>query len=324
MRRSFVKLVAATFALTAVSFAHAQTYPNKPIRVVLPFPAGLGPDVLMRLVADKMTASMGQAVIVDNKPGAAGFVAFDAAKRAPNDGYTLVLMDNFHIGTQPHLYSKLPYDAWKEFTPVTPLARNFFFVTVPSNSPWKNMGDLIAAAKVKPDAVSYGSWNVASPAHLGGMLLEAATGTQMLHVPFKEAPMLYQAVANGEVNWAIGSGVSAGPLYKAGKLRFLAAAAPSKIAGFTDVPTAAESGAPKGYEVSGWFGVLAPAGTPPAIVNRLNDEIKKAMNAPDIKERLASFTYENYTMSPAQMSTQMDKEKQQWGEVIRKTGLKLD
>lgn len=324
-RNRFLRTLLAAAALCSIAgAAQAQAYPARPIKVITPFPAGQGPDVLLRSVAEKVGAALGQSVIVENKPGGSGFIAFQAAKSAPADGYTLVQMDSFHIGTQPHLFAKLPYSATKDFDPITPLVRNYFFVVVPTASKWQTMGDLVAAAKAKPQAVTYGSWGVASPAHLGGLLLESATGAQMTHVPYKESSLLYTGVANGELDWAIGSAVSAGAMLQAGKVRFLAAAAPKRIAGYDKVPTAAEAGGPAGWSVGGWNGLLAPKGTPKEIIQRLNSEIAKAMQAPDIREKLAQFTYESYVMTPAEMTKVMEQEVVNWGPVIQKSGIKLD
>jgi tripartite-type tricarboxylate transporter receptor subunit TctC len=324
-RKTFIKRLAAIAAITCVvGSALAQAFPNKPIKIITPFPAGQGPDVLLRMVADKMSASLGQGVIIDNKPGASGFIAFDAAKRSPADGYTLVHMDSFHVGTHPHLFNKLPYSATKDFDPITPLVRNYFFVVVGANSKYKTMGELIADAKARPGVVTYGSWGVATPAHLGGLLLESAANIQMNHVPYKEVAQLYQSVANGELDWAIGSAASAGALLQAGKVRFLAAAAPKRIAGYEKVPTSGESGGPTNWTVGGWNGLLVPKGTPKEVVQRLNDSIVKAMQSPEIKEKLGLFTYENYTMSPAEMAKQMDAEVTSWGPTLQKANIKLD
>lgn len=324
-RITFIKSLAAIAAFTcAATSAMAQAYPSKPIKIITPFPAGQGPDVLLRMVADKMSASLGQGVVIDNKPGASGFIAFDAAKRSPADGYTLVHMDSFHVGTHPHLFNRLPYSATKDFDPVTPLVRNYFFVVVGANSKYKTMGDLIADAKGRPGVVTYGSWGVATPAHLGGLLLESAASIQMNHVPYKEVSQLYQSVANGELDWAIGSAASAGPLLQAGKVRFLAAASPKRIPGYEKVPTSNESGGPANWSVGGWNGLLVPKGTPKELVQRLNESIVKAMQSPEIKEKLGPFTYENYTMSPADMAKQMDAEVASWGPTLQKANIKLD
>ena len=316
--------VLAVLALTYAQPSIAQTFPARPIKIITPFAAGQGPDILARLVADKMSQELGKAVIVDNKPGASGFIAFQAAKASPADGYTMVQMDSFHVGTQPTLFKKLPYDAFKDFDPVTPLVKNYFFIVVPSKSKFKTMGELVAAAKAKPNAVSYGSWAVASPGHLGGLLLESKTGVQMTHVPYKETPMLYQSVANGEVDWAIGSAASTSALAEAGKVRYLAAAAPKRIAGYEAVPTVAEAGGPANFEVGGWNGFLVPHGTPADVVAKLNAAVQNAMKSPEVAARLPQFTYESYTMSPAKMAELMQAEPKKWSALITAAGIKLD
>lgn len=315
-------------ALAASAFtwpcAHAQGFPNKGLRIITPFGAGQGPEVLLRVVAEKLQAAWGQSVVIENKPGASGFLAFEAARQAPADGYTLVNMDSFHIGTQPHLFKKLPYDAFKDFTPITPLVKNYFFIVVPATSKWKSVADLVAAAKVKANGVSYGSWSVASPAHLGGMLLESMAGVDMLHVPFKEPSQLYGSVASGDVDFAFGSAISTRALVEAGKLRLLAAAAPKRLAAYPQIPTVAEAGGPAGFELGGWNGLLAPAGTPKDVVAKLNDGIRAALKLPDVRDKLASFTYDDHGMSPADMAALMKAEVQQWGPIISRKGLKLD
>lgn len=323
-RKSFLSCVALAVTASAVPAAQAQSYPVRPIKIVTPFPVGQGPDVLLRSLAEELGKTLGQPVVIENKPGASGFVAFQTAKSAPADGYTLVHMDSFHIGTQPHLFSKLPYSATQDFDPVTPLVRNYFFVVVPANAPWKNIGELLAEAKRQPGGITYGSWGVASPAHLGGLVLENTAKVQMLHVPYKESSQLYSGVANGELNWAIGSAISADAMLQAGKVRLLAAAAPARIAGYDQVPTAAETGAPAQWSVGGWNGLLAPKGTPAEIVNRLNAAIVQAMDTPKMRERLALFTYESYTMSPNDMSALMKQEQDNWGPIIRTAGISLD
>ncbi len=185
-------------AASAVPPASAQAYPDKPVRILTPFSAGSGPDAVLRLVSDKLGRQLGQPVIVDNRPGANGFIALEAAKRAAPDGYTLVQMDDAHMSLLPLLYRKVPYDVQKDFDPVNTLYRTHFFVVVPANSPWKSMRDLVNAAKAKPEALTYGSWFIGSPGHLGAALIESATQTRMLHIPFKQTPDVYQAVATNE------------------------------------------------------------------------------------------------------------------------------
>ncbi|WP_161567892.1 tripartite tricarboxylate transporter substrate binding protein [Pigmentiphaga sp. H8] len=315
---------AALAAASSAAVAAAPAYPARPLKIVTPFAVGQGPDVLLRIVAEKLTATLGQQVIVENRPGASGFLAFEAGRRAAPDGYTLVHMDSYHVGTQPYLFARLPYDVRKDFDPVTPLVRNYFFVVVPAASPWRTMGDLIASAKARPGGVSYGSWGVASPAHLGGLLLEAATGTSMMHVPYKESAQLFQSVAVGDVNWTLGSPVSAGPVYQSGKVRFLAVAAPQRLPGYAEVPTVAQAGGPANFEVGGWNGLFAPKGTPAGIVQRLNEGIAAALKAPDVQEKLATFTYEAYAMPPRDMARLVDEEIAKWGPIIKGAGIHLD
>ncbi|WP_296556772.1 tripartite tricarboxylate transporter substrate binding protein [Pigmentiphaga sp.] len=317
-------LAAGVLASSSVAAAAAPGYPVRPVKIVTPFAVGQGPDVLLRIVAEKLTATLGQQVIVENRPGASGFLAFEAGRRAAPDGYTLVHMDSYHVGTQPHLFARLPYDVRKDFDPVTPLVRNYFFVVVPAGSTWRTIGDLIAAARTKPGGVSYGSWGVASPAHLGGLLLAAATGTDMMHVPYKESAQLFQSVAVGDVSWTLGTPVSAGPVYQSGKVRFLAVAAPRRLPGYAEVPTVAQAGGPAGFEVGGWNGLFVPKGTPAELVLRLNEGIAAALEAPDVRQKLATFTYEAYAMSPRDMARLVDEEIAKWGPIIKGADIRLD
>ena len=249
MKSSILMICAALGLGLWAETASAQQYPTKPVRIITPFAAGSGPDSVLRVVGEKLTRAWGQQVIVENRPGGNGFIAIEAAKKAAPDGYTLVQMDDTHLALQPHLYKNIPYDVNKDFDPVGTLFRVYFFVVVPANSNWKTMKDLVDAAKAKPGEVTYGSWFIGSPGHLGGAMLEAATGTQMNHIPFKETSQLYVAVGNNDVNWAFGSAASAGAMYRAGKVKFMAVVAPQRVAGYPDVPTVAEMGVPADLEV---------------------------------------------------------------------------
>lgn len=313
-------VAAATLGLLALqpAPAQAQPYPNKPVRIITPFSAGSGPDAVLRLVGEKLGKHLGQSVIVENRPGANGFIALEAAKRAPADGYTLVQMDDAHMALLPHLYTKIPYETLKDFDPVGTLFRTYFFVVVPANSSWKNVGDLVTAAKVKPNELTYGSWFIGSPGHVGGAMLEAATGTQMLHVAFKETPQVYQSVATGDVNWAFGTAGSAGPLYRAGKVKFLAVAAPKRIAGYTDVPTVSEAGGPANFEVKAWVVLQAPKGVPKDIVARLNEAVAKSLAEPDLREKLGTFGFEPYTSSPAEITQAIEADQKRYAEIIKR------
>ncbi|CAN7500405.1 Bug family tripartite tricarboxylate transporter substrate binding protein [Polaromonas sp. LjRoot131] len=322
-RRPGLALAAALLAAITAT-AHAQDFPSKPVRVVTPFPAGSGPEVALRLVADKLSKIWGKPVVVDNRPGASGFIAIEAIKRAAPDGHELLQMDNAQMAAQPFLFKKLPYELLRDFEPVTPILRNYFFVTVPVGSRYKTMADLGVAAKAGPGQVNYGSWFVGSPGHIGAAMLETATGTKMTHVPYKEMSQLYVAVGNQEVDWAFGSAASAGAMQRAGRTRYLAVAAPKRVAGFPDVPTVAESGGPAGFELSAWTALLAPKGTPKAVVEKIQKDVAAVLAEPDLKDKYAAMYYEPYFLNTEQFFQQLRNDSQRYGETLKRLNISLD
>jgi len=317
----------AAFLLSCAALsapAIGQPYPNKSLRIITPFSTGSGPDSVLRLLGEKMAKDLGQSVVIDNRPGASGFIALEAAKRAAPDGYTLVQMDDTHMALLPHLYKKIPYDVARDFEPVGTLFRTYFFVVVPANSTWNNMTDLVAAAKAKPGELTYGSWFIGSPGHVGAVLLESATGIRMTHVPFKETPLVYQSVASGDVAWAFGTAGSAGPLFRAGKVKFLAVAAPQRLPGYTDVPTVAEAGGPANFEVRAWVALQAPRGTPAAAVTRINESLARALADPDVREKLSVFAFEPYASSPADIIKAIEADSKKYAEVVKRAKISID
>ncbi|MES2414499.1 MAG: tripartite tricarboxylate transporter substrate binding protein [Pseudomonadota bacterium] len=322
--RTIAKAAAALLLLGAAAGAWAQDYPNRVVRITTPFPAGSGVDVNLRLVADKLSKRWGKPVIIENRPGANGFIAIEAAKRARPDGHELLQLDSAQMAAQPFLFKKIPYDLDRDFDPVTTIFRNYFFLAVPTTSPYKNVGELLAAARAQPGGINYGSWFVGSPGHLGASMLDTAAGTTMMHIPFKEMTQLYTAVANQEVSWAFGTIGSMNPLYRAGKLRFLAAAAPRRIARFTDVPTMGEAGGPAGFELSAWVGILAPKGTPKAVRDKIYQDVAAVLKDPEIEERFTQMAYEPIAMTEAQFRGQLKTDAQRYGETIRRLNISLD
>jgi tripartite-type tricarboxylate transporter receptor subunit TctC len=203
------------------------------------------------------------------------------------------------------------------------LFRGRFFVVAPATSPWKDVKDLIAAAKAKPGEITYGSWSVGSPAHIGAAMLEAATGTQMTHIPYKSQPDLYIGVGNGDINWAYGSAGSAGPMLRAGKVKFLALVAPQRSPAYPDVPTMTEAGGPE-LELGGWMAILAPKGTPRAIIDKVNADLKQVMSEPDVRERLTSFGYEPLSLSPEEITKEREKDLARYGEIVKTAKISID
>ena len=326
-RRQALLSAAATLATALaapLALAQATEWPTKPVRILTPFPAGAGPEAALRVLAEKLQKKWGQPVIVENKPGANGFIAIDAFKRGATDGYDLIQLDNVHLAAYPYLFKKLPYDPAKDFEQIAPLFRTYFFVTVAANSKYKTVGEIIAAAKANPGKLNYGSWSVGNPVHLGSAMLEASTNTEMQHVIYKETAMLYTGVANGELDWALGSLATAGPLQRGGKLKFIAVTGPKRHPAFPDVPTVAESGGPAGYEVTGWVTLAAPKSAPKAVVDKIRRDVEAALAEPDFKQRFAAFGYEPFPTTPEQFNAFVAAESQKYADVVKRSKAALD
>ncbi len=327
-RRTAVRVVVGCAAVALLplmpSRAVAQAFPSKPIRVTTPFPAGSGPDAALRLVAEHLAKKWGQPVVVDNKPGGGGLIAVSQFKQGVTDGHDLIQLDSNHVTTHPHTYKKLPYNVEADFAPVGMILRTPFFVTVAADSPIKTIDDLIAKAKAKPDSVFYGSWFVGSPGHIGALRLQGMTGTRMIHVPFRDFGALYAAVSSREVDWALGSIASAGPLERAGRLRFIALAAPARDPQYPAVPATSELPSVRGFDVSAWAGLFAPAAAPAALCARIAADIADVLANPVVAERYRTLGYELPKMSPAAFVELIRRETASWREVIAAANLTLD
>lgn len=313
-----------TLALLAGAAAQAQEFPTKPVRITTPFPAGAGPEAVVRLVAERLQKKWGKPVVVENKPGANGFIAIDQFKRGATDGHELIHLDNVHLVAYPHLFKKLPYDPVKDFDPIAPLFKTYFFVGVGSGSKYKTVGEIVADAKARPGALNYGSWSVGNPVHLGSAMLESMTNTQMQHVIYKETSQLYTAVATGELDFALGSLATAGPLQRSGKVKFIAVTGPKRHPAFPDVPTVAESGGPAGYEVTGWTTIAAPKGLPKPVADKIQKDIEEALADPEIKQRYATFGYDVFPATRDQFNTFIAAESKKYAEVIKRAKVSLD
>jgi tripartite-type tricarboxylate transporter receptor subunit TctC len=279
---------------------------------------------VLRLISDKLAKLWNQRVVIDNKPGGGGFIAIELAKRAPADGYTLLQLDSEHLAALPHLYKARNFVTLNHFDAVASLFRTPFFVAVPTDSPWKSMGDLIASAKAKPGSVNYGSWGIGSPGHLGGQQLEALTGTDMQHVPYREVSQLFANVGAGDVAWSFASIPSSQGIYKAGKLRYLAVAAPKRIPQMPNVPTFAESGGPAGFEVSSFVSLVALKGVPDAVRAKINADVAKVIADPDIRARFDTFAFEPLAWSPEEINRNAEAKSKIYGELVRRGNISLD
>lgn len=322
VRRRF--LATGALLLASLATAHAQTFPTQRVRIVTAFSAGSGPDAMLRVIAEELGKVWKVPVIVDNKPGGSGFIAISEAKRAQPDGLTLLHIEGVNVTAVPHMYSKLPYDSKKDLLPITPLHGNHFFIAVPASSPWKNVGELLVAAKQAPEKVTFGSWQIGSIAHLGAEMLSDRTGVKMTHVAYKEFASLYQSLARSDINWSYASIASAGALEKAGKLRFIAIAGPSREPSYPTVPTVAESGGPAGFEASSWVGLFAPAGTPHAVVSKINTDVRDLLQQPTIASRMREVGYTQMGASPEDTEKLITRQYQEIGAIIKKINLRLD
>lgn len=326
IRRQLVFTAAATAAASALPLGAAaqQTYPARPVRIITPFPVGGGPDGVARMVAEKLTQAWGQPVNVDNRPGGNGFIAIDAWKRGAKDGSDILILDNVHLAAYPSLFKKLPYDPVKDFDVLMPLFKNHFFFTVGANSRYKSVANIIADAKAHPGRLNYGSWSIGNPVHLGTELFQALTGTQMVHVIFKETTQLYTAVSNGDIDFALGSAATTAALYRAGKLRLLAITGPQRLAAYPDVPTVAESGGPKDFEVTGWNAIAVPPGLHATTTDKIKSDVEQALSGADVQERFKTFGYELFPATHEEFQQFIQSETERFGNVIRNAHISLD
>jgi tripartite-type tricarboxylate transporter receptor subunit TctC len=313
----------AALALAAAS-ATAQTFPAaKPIRIIAPFGAGSTIDIMGRLIAPRLTESLGQPVIVENRPGAGGAIGMDAEAKAAPDGHTLAIGALGPLAMNPWLYAKTPFDPVKDFAAVSLLATGPVVIVVHPSIPAKTLKELVALAKARPGQLNYGSPGVGSSPHLAGELFKIETGTNLVHVPYKGNAEAITDLIGGQVSIVFTGVPPVVPLAKAGKLRVLATTGKQRLVALPEVPTIAESGL-KGAEVLIWYGVVAPAATPRDIVVRLNRDIVKAMSAPELRDKFTQLGVDPETSTPEQFAQLIRDEVARWGKVIRTAGIKIE
>jgi len=321
MKRLAVLALAALCAIAA-PLAQAQKFPERPIRFIVPFPPGGGNDILARVIAPKMAEFLGQPVIIDNRAGAGGNIGTDIAAKAAPDGYTIVIASN-QVTMNPALYAKLPFDIEKDFEPIALAASVPMVLVVHPSVPAHNVAELIALAKANPGKLNHSTPGTGTPQHIAFEVFNHDAGINVTHVPYKGTGPAVADLIGGQVQAAFGTMASIEQQVKAGKLRALAVATPKRSPAMPDVPTVAESGLP-GYDVSLWYSILAPAGTPRAIVARISGDIAKTLALPEVRDRLTAQGFEVSYLDPAQMSALMRHDTARWGKTLREMGLKLD
>jgi tripartite-type tricarboxylate transporter receptor subunit TctC len=320
------RVLAAVLSLALALFAGAamaQGYPAKPIRMIVPFPPGGGTDIAARTIANKLSDSVKWIFVVENKPGAGGNLGVEQAVKSPADGYTLVIGQTSNLAINPTLYLKLPYDPLKELSPVVLIVSAPVVFVVAANSRYASLGDLLAAAKTDPGAVTFASPGNGTVSHLTGELLQRAAGVKLTHVPYKGASQALTDTLGGQVQSFMSSVPSALSQIKAGRLRAIAVTSAKRAEELPQVPTIAESGY-KGFEASTWYGLLAPAGTSAAIVARLNTEVNRVLKTPEVRERLAAEGGDALGGSPEQFASFLKAEHAKWGRVVKESGIRAE
>jgi len=308
---------ALLFALAAQGAA--QSYPNKPIRLIVPISAGGGLDTIARGVGQKLGESVGHTIVVDNRGGASGTIAAESAMHAAPDGYT-ILMTSATLVIRPLLF-KVPYDLARDFTPITQLSTQSYLLMVNNSVPAKSVSELVAYAKANPGKLNYGSVGLGSQIHLLTELFKTMTQTQVVHVPYKGITLAYPDLISGNIQFMFGSVITGQPHVKAGRIRALAVSGPKRVSAFPELPTVAEAAVP-GFAVTQWYGLLAPVGTPREIVQFLNKEINKTLQHPEVATRIAAEGSEAVGSTPQQLAAHIKAERARWAKVIKEAGIK--
>jgi len=302
--------------------AIAQTYPDKPVRMIVPFAAGGGSDTTGRIIGQRLSELLGRNVIVDNRAGAAGLIGTELAVRSPADGYTLLLADASH-SSNPFVYRKAAYDPIKDFAPISLVATTPVMWCVHPSVPARSVKEMIALARKEPNKLSFGSGGVGSLGHLTGELFKLRTGAQIVHVPYKGGGLSVSDTVAGQITSVFVASAVSAPMVKGGKLRALSVAAATRSSVVPDVPTFDESGV-KDFIVLNWFGILVPAGTPPAIVDRLHQDIAKSVQTQTVRDRFVSLLLDPVTNTPDDFRTLIETEAARWSKLIKQTGIGAD
>jgi tripartite-type tricarboxylate transporter receptor subunit TctC len=311
-------------AVSGAVFAQsAANYPNKPIRLIVPFPPGGGNDIMARTVGRKLTESFAQQMVIDNRGGAGGNIGAETAARALPDGYTLFLGGTGSHGTNPGLHANLPYHPIKDFAPISLIASAPLLAVVPPSFPVRSINDLVQMAKARPGQINIASSGTGTIAHLAAEMLNSSAKIKMQHVPYKGTGPALTELLSGQVQIMFNSAVSMLPQVRAGRLRAIAMTGARRSPAMPELPTVAESGVP-GYEATSWYGILAPAATPRAIIDKLYREIAKIVQMPDVRERLIADGAEPAGTSPAEFTAHIKRELARWAKVIQDANIRVE
>jgi tripartite-type tricarboxylate transporter receptor subunit TctC len=308
-------VAASGLAWTGAVFAEGEGFPSRPVKVVCNFPAGSSPDALVRAISVPMQQSLGQPVVIDNRAGASGMIGAELVAKAPPDGYTLLMTAGSTITTNPHVFAKMPFDPARDLVPVAAVARLNLFLVTRGDFPASNVREFLAYLKAHPGKVTYGSAGNATGLHLAGEMLKGQAGVYAVHVPYRGASLALQDLLAGQIDFYFDPGIALQQV-KAGRLKLLAVGAPQRSPLYPDVPTLDEAGL-KGFDAGTTHGLYAPAGTPAAIVDRLNREVNAALVQPAVKAQIATLAAEPTPMTPAQFETVMREDSRRYGSVIR-------
>jgi tripartite-type tricarboxylate transporter receptor subunit TctC len=324
MKHAAINLIVIPFAFVALhTGVQAANYPDKPIRMLVGFAPGGGTDTTARTIAQPLSEALGQQVVVDNRAGAAGNIATDIASKSPADGYTILMGTIAALAINPSLYKSLPFDPIRDFEPVTLAVSSTNVLAVHPSVAAKNVRELIALAKAQTGKLSYGSSGVGGAGHLAGVLFDSLAGTTMVHIPYKGGAPAMIALIGGEVQVVFATAETAVPQIKSGKIRALGVTMAKRTALLPDLPTIAEAGLP-GYEANNWYGILLPAKTPRAIVERLGRETVKVLNTPAIREQLFRQGLDASPSTPQEFSNYIKSEMAKWAKVVKASGAKAE
>ena len=320
---AMVLVVTATAGMLSAAPAQAQgTWPDKPLKLVVPYPAGGNADNTARLLATQLGQRLGQQVVVDNRPGGSGTIGAAAVAKAPADGYTL-LLDATAFTVNPSLFPKLPFDATKDFAPISLVLQVPLLMVVPANSPFQSVADVAKAARARPGHLTYASAGNGGAQHLAGELFKQGQKVAITHIPYRGGAPALTDLIGGQVDLMFSATTASGPFVKSGKLRALAISSPRRVEGWESVPTVAESGVP-GFQVSEWNGLFAPAGTPRPVLERLEAETRAIVASPEMKKRFAELGVQGVGSSAQEFSAFLKTESTKWDEVIRTSGIRMD